>query len=388
MNLHRWFIAIFIILIIIFGLGFVKFNQIQAAIAFGESFPEPSASVKSTYVTTVQHTKNTRVIGQLQAPKTVTIRNEYPGSITLVNFKPGDVVTKDQVLLTIDSRLDKANLAAAKARLKLAESTYARTVKLRKQGRISQDEVDKAEADAAIAQAEVDSLATVISKKTIRAPFDGNVGLTQYQVGELLNANTSITSLVGIDETIWVDFSVPQTLQQLDIGDTVEVVSVGLNTIGHETFVGRIIAKDPSMDIHSRQQGYRAALSNEERVLSHHQMVTVIVPMQRSQAVIVPTNAITRSHFGEFVYRLEKDEAKDWRAKPVQVTLGEKIQDQQIVLSGLQAGDFIATEGAFKLKENMLVYTSTPSDEQQRLEQERPEQEITQSSELAAIGSK
>ena len=86
-------------------------------------------------------------------------------------------------------------------------------------------------------------------------------------------------------------------------------------------------------------------------------MVSVYVPVETIAAVAVPTNAITRNHFGNFVYALEKDEQQNWRAKPVQVTLGDKVQDQQIVLSGLNGGEFIASEGAFKLKENLLVYT-------------------------------
>jgi membrane fusion protein (multidrug efflux system) len=75
------------------------------------------------------------------------------------------------------------------------------------------------------------------------------------------------------------------------------------------------------------------------------------------QVVVVPTNAIKRNHFGEFVYRLEKDEQQNWRAKAIKVELGERVEDQQIILSGLDVGEFIATEGAFKLQENLLVYT-------------------------------
>lgn len=355
MNIKRWLTAILIVVAVIGGLGLIKFNQIQAAIAFAATFPEPSATVKSTYVESVDHMRTIKVVGQLQAPRIMTISNEYAGPITEVGFKPGDVVEANQLLLQQDTSLERANLAAAKARHKLAVSTYERMEKLLSQDRISRDEVDRAEADVTIAEAEIANLSSVIDKKTIRAPFPGRVGLTQFQVGQLLDANSQITDLVGLDPTIWVDFSVPQTLPQLAIGDVVEVTVARLGT-----FKATVIAKNPSVDVNSRQQSYRAELSNQAGDLSHNQMASVLVPLARQQAVVVPTNAITRSHFGDFVYGLEKDEAGNWRASAIEVELGEKIQDQQMVLSGLNGGEFIASEGAFKLRDNILVYTQLP----------------------------
>ncbi|TQF67889.1 efflux RND transporter periplasmic adaptor subunit [Pseudoalteromonas luteoviolacea] len=354
MNIKRWLSAIFIVLVVIAGLGFIKFKQVQAAIAFGESFPEPSASVKSTYAEPAQHTNYVKVVGQLHARKTITVSNEYSGLVTFVGFNPGDIVQAEQVLLKLDTSIDEANLRAAKARVKLAKSTYARVVKLLAQKRISPDEVDKAEADVSVGEADVQNLEALIAKKTIRAPFAGQTGLDQYQTGQFIDVNTAITSLVGLDDAIWVDFQVPQTLTQPTIGSAVNVSFIEAEQ--SNTLTATVIAKNPSLDINSRQQSYRALLTNPNNKYSHNQMATVLVPTAHLQAVMVPTNAITRSHFGEFVYVLEKDEQQNWRAKPVKVTLGDKVQDRQIVLSGLNGGEFIASEGAFKLKENLLVY--------------------------------
>ncbi|KZN34346.1 hypothetical protein N480_22340 [Pseudoalteromonas luteoviolacea S2607] len=364
MNIKRWLSAIFIVLTVIAGLGFIKFQQVQAAIAFGESFPEPSATVKSTYVQEVQHTQYVKVVGQLQARQTITVRNEYSGLITYVGFKPGEIVQAEQVLLKLDTSIDEANLRAAKARVKLAKSTYERVVKLLAQKRISPDEVDKAEADVAVGEADVQNLQALIAKKTILAPFTGQTGLDQYQSGQFIDVNTAITSLVGVDDAIWIDFQIPQTLTQPSIGSKVNVtfIEATKSTVRFAT----VIAKTPSLDATSRQQSYRALLPNPNNKYGHNQMATVEVPTAHMNAVSVPTNAITRSHFGEFVYVLEKDDEQNWRAKPVKVTLGDKVKDNQIVLSGLNGGEFIASEGAFKLKENLLVYIDqTASSEDQ-----------------------
>lgn len=354
MKVKAWLAAILLVVLVIVALGFTKFTQIQAAIAFGESFPEPSATVKSVYAQTTQYTQTVKVVGQLSAPKQLTLSNEYPGLVSEVNYKPGDLVEKGQALIKLDTRIEAANLAAAKARLALAQSTFKRFEALLKQKRISQEEVDQARANLLVAEAEVTNLSLVIAKKTLSAPFAGRVGLEQYEVGQYLDGNTQLTTLVGVNPTIWLDFSLPQTIQQLAIGDTVTVQLIGQ---GDTAIPAKVIAKTAQINAGSRQQGYRAELNNTDNQFTPNQIVSVFVPVATNTVVAVPTNAITRNHFGEFVYVLEKDAAQNWRAKPVKVTLGDKVHDQQMVLSGLSGGEFIAAEGAFKLSENLLVYT-------------------------------
>ena len=360
LNISRWLTSLFIVLTVIASLGFVKYQQIQAAIAFGESFPEPSASVKSAMSDTMPYAKSIKVVGQLRATRELVVSSEYAGEITYIGFGPGDLINKGQVLMRIDTAIEEADLKAAKSRLKLAELTYARVKKLLKEKRVSEDQVDGAEADIAIAKAEVKNLEIIIDKKTIKAPFAGQVGLNEFQRGELLTANSEITSLIGTGGDIWVDFAIPQTLLQPAIGNTIGIEAVARSSSGA---IGRldanVIAKAPFIDVNSRQQSYRAVLNNEAGLLHHNQLVSVFVAEPETEVVIVPTNAIKRNHFGDFVYRLEKDEQQNWRAKGVKVELGERVHDQQIILSGLDRGEFIATEGAFKLQENLLVYTQS-----------------------------
>jgi len=356
MNLKRWLVAISLFIVIVAALGTVKFGQIQQAIAFAESFPEPSATVKSTIVEAKSYTQTTKVIGQVQAIKHITISNEYGGKIVEVGFQPGDIVENNQILLRIDDSVEQASLIAANARLKLAKLTYKRHEKLLKQNRISRDEVDRAEAEVSIAKSEVDNLQSILDKKVIRAPFAGRVGLEQFEEGELIGVNSLITSLVGIDQNIRVSFSIPQSLPQLKVGDEVTVSSAEKSHLTQEK-TAIVIAKQPSLDINSRQQSYLALVDNSDNVLSHNQIVAVYAPTKSMQVVVVPTNSITRDHFGDYVQQLVKDDNNNFRAKPIKVELGDKVNNNQIVLSGLEGGELIASEGAFKLAEGLLVYT-------------------------------
>ena len=350
MAIVRWLIAISFVCIVVASLGFVKFGQIQAAIAMGESFPEPSASVDTSYAQAVDYAPTIKVIGQLRAPSVLDIRNEYAGPISFVGFKPGATVEAGQTLVKQDDSLEQANLLAAKARVELADKRYTRQLSLLKQKRTSESDVDTAKAELAVAKAEMQNISATINKKTLVAPFSGTISLTPFYVGQFLDVNTNIGTLVGNEPYIWVDFSIPQTTEQPQIGDTVTVV------INNNKYDASIIAKNAAIDADSRQQSYRALLNNGLGNFSHNQFVSVQVSTQAKQVVSVPSVAITRSHLGEFVYQLVKDDAGQWRATPHKVTLGKKLADQQLILDGLEGGEFIASHGAFKLREGLLVY--------------------------------
>jgi membrane fusion protein (multidrug efflux system) len=363
MNIKRWLVATGLVITVVVALGIIKFNQVQAMIAFAESFPEPSATVASDIATSSTHTPVTKVVGQVKAIKAITLSNEYPGLITAIHFQPGQLVEQGQLLIQQDISEESANLAAAEARLKLNTSTLKRLSELLKQERVSQDQVDQAEANLAIARAEIAGLKSVINKKTIKAPFAGQIGLTQYQVGQLLTAHSAITSLVGTEQKIWVDFMLPQTLPQLAIGATVDVNSLQTGLVENRLVQATVIARNASVSENSRQIQYRAELDNSDNHLSHNQVVSVIVPMAKLDVILVPSAAITRNHLGEFVFALIKDENNSYRAKSIKVTIGSRVGDQQIVTQGLSGGEVIATEGAFKLRDQLLVYTSNQMDD-------------------------
>lgn len=357
MNIKRWLTSIAIIFVVIASLGFVKFQQIQAAIAFGESFPEPSGSVKSAVVSTVTRADHLDVIGEAKATKSLNLTTELAGPITFVGFAPGDKVTKGQTLLRQDTSLEVPNLKAAQARLKLAKAQYQRQATLLKEKRTSENDVDMAEADMLIAAAEVENLSSIIQKKTLISPFDGIVGLEDYQVGQMLDANTMITQIIGDSEEIWIDFALPQTAYQPSVGDSVTVSTIGQNTA---TFSANIIARNPMVNSMSRQIMYRALLNNSKKLVSPNQMVSVRVSNAETARVVVPTNAIYRDHTGNYVYELKRDDENNWRAHPIKVELGKRVEDTQEIVSGLKGNEFIATEGAFKLSEGLLVYTNAP----------------------------
>jgi membrane fusion protein (multidrug efflux system) len=101
MNFWRWLWTLLFCLIVVSVLGLVKFNQIKAAIAFGESFPEPSETVQVVVAQQSQWQSNLTVMGEAVATKSLDLRNELEGVITKVGFVSGGKVAKGSVLLKL-----------------------------------------------------------------------------------------------------------------------------------------------------------------------------------------------------------------------------------------------------------------------------------------------
>ncbi len=354
MNIYRWLVTVIIIAVTIAGLGFFKFQQIQAGMAMAASFPEPSAAVNTTVTELSSYQSRYKVTGQAVAPQVVQLQNEFPGVIEQVNFIAGEKVSKGQLLLVVNFAEEQAQLSATKARLKLAKTSLERVRTLLAEDRISQQDFDVAEAQYHIEQANVANLTSIISRKKITAPFSGTLSLDTYQQGQYLSANSMLTTLVGDNDKIWVDFQLPQTKAQLEVGDTINIQSI--NGAEQSDRTATIIAKDSQIKAQSRHLQYRAELVNEQSWLHHNEIVQIDVPEVQQQVVLVPDASISRNHFGSFVFKLVVDDNNQYRAERVEVKLGKRDGDLQVVLSGLDADVLIATEGAFKLNDGLLVY--------------------------------
>jgi RND family efflux transporter MFP subunit len=355
LNIHRWLIATLVILIIISGLGFFKYQQVQAMLKMAESFPEPSATVGTVVTEISTYTPSIMVTGQAVATKVVVLQNELPGVIDHVAFSAGDFVTKGQLLLSQNTVEEKARLDAALASLKLARNNFERMQSLVKSNKVSQQQYDSADAEFKIAKANIVNLESIIAKKQFRAPFGGQLGLESYQVGQYLAANTNITSLVDDEPIMWIDFQLSQTQRQLALGDLVYVAAIHRDN-NHSAVAAKIIAKSGQVTAQSRHMKYRAELPNGREWLSHNEIVKIQVPEVELQAAVVPAAAVVRNQSEAFVFELIMDETKQYRATALPVQLGTRDGDNQVILSGVSAGLLIATEGAFKLREGLLVY--------------------------------
>lgn len=360
MKLRLWLLVVLACLLVTGGLGFYKYRQIQAAIAMGAAFPEPVAAVEYFIVRAELWQPVTEVTAEVVALQTVELSSELAGRIVEVGFAPGATVTKNQVLLRLDTSEERAQLAAAKADTDLARLDLERNQKLIRTGAAAEEARDRARAgfDATIAAA--DQLRAVIDKKTLRAPFDGTAGLHQLEIGQYLDRGTTIVRLIGASDQVWVDFTLPQPLARLEVGGRVTIATRGEAL----TFDALVIARDAFVNERSRNVRFRALVDNPEQKLVPGSLVSASVPVGEQRSVVLaPITSVRRDAFGSSVYVLrpaEEGARAPERAERRSVTLGPQQRDLVIVTSGLNAGDRIAASGSFKLREGVLVKAVPP----------------------------
>ncbi|CAA0105413.1 Multidrug resistance protein MdtE [BD1-7 clade bacterium] len=348
----RWLLLGLVVLAIIGGLAGYKYREISAAIAFAEAMPEHSESVKAVHPSIVLWTPSVESVGEIKAARQLVLRNELDGTITRVNFRAGEPVRKGQVLLELDAREERAQYQSASVSADLARRVLKRSSQLKDEGALSEDAYDQAQATLGISLAQMDRLKAIISKKTLRAPFDAVSGLHALEVGQYLPLNTEITTLVGRDANYWVDFTLAQQ-HLLNDGASVVIESPDA---AHEKVSAQIIASDATVSQDTRHLSYRAEFNDAAGRFKPGMLVTVkIIRAAPMQVVELPNTSVLRDKFQSYVYALEKDEAGIVRAQKVSVTVLAESGDAVIVEGKLNANTWVASNGAFKLYPGLKV---------------------------------
>lgn len=350
MSLFRWCVAIVICVAVFVSLSFIKYNQVMAAIAFGESFPEPSETVHAQTLTATQWRAMSSLSGETVAPQLITLTNQQSGIITSVNGEAGQAIAKGSVFIQIDISEESAQLAAISAQIALAQLDVDRLGRLIKVNASSKEQYDRALAQLYVVNAQADAIKANIAKKQVMIPFSGVLGLHSLEVGQYIEANSKLTSLMGDIDPIWVEVDVPQALSAVDVG-----MMLAVNYQGRK-INGSIIAKSQVLNPVNRSVKIRIAIDNSDKSLSPGSFVQVAVPSISEQAAyVVADTAVRYSPLGSFVFVLKLDDNNQYRAVRQEVSVLAKQGNDVIIAADFVSDSPIATLGAFKLREGLWV---------------------------------
>jgi len=343
--------------VLIAGLGFVKFKQIQTAIGQAAAFQPPAEAVTTIVAAEEQWPEKLTEIGTIAAVQGVTISADLPGTVERIGFDSGRSVREGEVLALLDTRQEQAQLAAAESQRELAKLNYERLQGLLDERVVSRAEFDRANADYRQGDAHVGEIKAAIERKTIRAPFSGLLGLRQVNLGQYLSAGTALVTLQSLNP-IYVNFGVPQqAISEVRSGRSVRVTEKDTN--GGE-FAGRITAVDSIVDASTRNIQVQATLANPDGKLRPGMFVQAEVTLGASSTVIpLPASSISYAPYGDSVYvvaELKDANGKSYRGVRQQfVKVGTAHGDQISVTSGVKPGDEVVTSGVFKLRNGAAV---------------------------------
>jgi len=297
------------------------------------------------------------VIGTASAIQGVTVRADLPGIVDKIHFESGRAVHAGDVLVELDTRQERAQLAQAESDRDLARITYNRERQLVKEGVVPQAEYDNAFAQQKTSEAKVGEILATIDRKTIRAPFSGILGIRQINLGQYLAAGQAIVPLQSLNP-IYVNFGVPQQqASRVQVGRRLRVTS---DDVPGAQFKGGVTAVDSVVDQTTRNIQVQATLSNPEGRLRPGMFVQVEVGVGSPREVIsLPASAINYAPYGDSVFVVsDMKDPKGIAYRGVRqqfVTVEGSRGDQVAVISGLNPGDEIVSSGGFKLRNGAAV---------------------------------
>ena len=356
MNRRSWIgSSLLLVTVVSVGVGLAgwKYTSIQETVAASQNQPEPTESVTVALAKEVEHRHIATSIGTVLALRSITLRNELPGTVRHVSLTPGQVVDAGMVLVALDVSVEEAELKAQEAQAALARTVLDRRNNLSHDRATTQEEVDRARADRDITLAQIARTKAIIARKTIRAPFRARVGMANLHPGQYLNEGTELTTLQGIDDAVHVDFTVTQQVAAgLREGDSVEVSASGQSS----SIAAKIVAVDARIDPTTRNAMVRARIEGAANAPSPGASVRVRVPIGLlRKAVAVPVSAMRKGPGGDQVFVIELDKSGKTRAHVRQVESGAMLGDEVVIHAGLSAGERVAVSGSFKLREAVLV---------------------------------
>ncbi len=353
---RRLILVVGVMAILLGGLGFVKFRQIESAV-HASAFQPPPEAVTSIVTRREQWPATMSAIGTMEAVHGVTVSADLPGTVARINFDSGKPVHEGDILVELDTRQERAQLASLEAQSELARVNFGRMQQLVNDGVISRLEFDQATAQQKATEANVAEIRAIIARKTIRAPFSGILGIRKVNLGQYLPAGSPIVSNQSLNP-IYVNIGIPQqAAAQVQVGHKLRVTT---EDVKDKVFTGSVTAIDSEVDQTTRNIQVQATLANPDGKLRPGMFVQVELPVGAGRPVIaLPASAINYAPYGDSVFvitDLKDPQGKAYRGVKQQfVKLEGSRGDQVGVISGLNPGDEVVTSGVFKLRNGAAV---------------------------------
>jgi membrane fusion protein (multidrug efflux system) len=338
-------------------LGLVKFRQVKSAIAVYAAFQPPPEAVTTVVAAQAEWPDVFTAIGTVAAVRGVTVSADLQGVVERIAFESGQPAREGDVLAVLDTRQERAQVAAAEAQRDLARLNLGRMEGLLSQSVISRAEYDQATASQRETEARVGEIQAAIDRKTIRAPFSGILGIRQINLGQYLSGGDAVVNLQSLDP-IYVNFGIPQQdAGKVTVGRNVRIIT---DDGPGAPRTGRVTAIDSVIDQGTRNIQVQTTLANPGGKLRPGMFVQTEMALGPARSIVtLPASAISYAPYGDSVFEvtdLKDANGHTYRGVRQQIVkLGATRGDQVAIVSGIKPGDEVVSSGAFKLRNGAAV---------------------------------
>ena len=318
----------------------------------------PPTTVSSATVKEEEWAPRLTAVGSVSAVEGAVVSAELAGIVSEINFQNGAEAKKGEVLMKLDVSQEEALLRSAEAEAQLARTDLERARDLAMKKVVSSAELDSAQSKFRRMNAVVDQMRSNIAKKSLIAPFDGQLGIRQVNVGQMINAGQQVVALTGLDR-VYVDFALPEQYLSKLAKDL--EVTVRADSFPDRQFKGKLTAINSMVDPVTRNVPLQATLENSDHALHPGNFAKVEVALpETKKTIVIPGSAVSYAPYGDSVFLIEKQ--KDPKTgKESQVLrqqfgrIGDARGDFVAVTQGLKAGQTVVGTGVFKLRNGMAV---------------------------------
>jgi RND family efflux transporter MFP subunit len=288
-------------------------------------------------------TDSLTAVGTGRANQSLTLNAETAGVISRITIKPGEEVAAGAALLQLDDEQQRIAVDKARADFAIAKTNRDRFTGLRDLESASQQEYETAQNAFAAARASLEQADYNLSRRTVRAPFAGVLGLTALDVGDYLTVGAPITTIDDVSSLL-VDFVVPESVAaQMKVGLELQAA---LQSADGRNVPARVRAVDSRIDPATRTRRIEAVLDNQDRSLLPGSTFAIALQLPGRQALSVPGLAIQYDRAGAYVWK----RGADGGAERTPVTIVRRSADAVLIDAPLTATDEIVAEGGDQVR--------------------------------------
>jgi membrane fusion protein, multidrug efflux system len=361
----RWFVIVGLLLTIVLGglYGFNRFREHAISTFFASNKPPP-AQISAVEVKTEAVPRFAPAIGSLAAVHQVTINPEIGGRVVKIFFEPGATVKAGDPLVQLNDAPERGDLASYEAQARLAEIEVQRSSQLAQRQFASRETLDQRQSQLDQARAMILKTEALIAQKLIRAPFSGQLGTRQVEVGQYLTPGAPIVTLTDL-ATLYVNFTLPgRQRPEIKVGQQVAVRS---DAFPGRAFDAKITTIEPQISADTRTIQVQATMQNPDDALLPGMFIDaqVVLPPQPDMLVL-PATAVEYTLYGDSVFVI-RDDGKDATGAPIlkavrtPVKTGARWGQNVAILDGLKPGERVVSAGQVKVQNGAQVKIGSPA---------------------------
>lgn len=332
--------------------GYAAYDQLNANRNQQPNRAEQSRSAPAIAVATAEAERQ-RIASEVEAVGTSLARQSIEvvalasGRVREILFEPAQRVSAGDVLVRLDDDIARADLAEAEASLREADLALQRAQTLRERNAVAQASLDQVLTQKAVAEANLDRAKRRLADRTVRAHFNGIVGMRRVDVGARVDDSTVLTTLDDLSE-IRIEFSVSETLY----GRVEEGQPVFATTAAYpdRRFEGKVDSIDSRIDPTGRAFKVRATIPNEDLALPAGMFMHVTLELESRDAVVVPETAVVPQGGKSYVYVVNGEKAE---RRPV--ALGTRQPGTVEIAEGVAPGEVVVVSGMQRLRNGAQV---------------------------------